>query len=132
MNVKIVMLGQLIGSNQSSEKKFTLADVYNSADLVTYPSDIEGFGNAFLEAIYYKKPIVVNRYAVYVMDIEPRGFDVISFDDMVTSDVVERIEKVLTDSGYQEAMVNHNFRVAKEFFSYEVLEKKLLSVIETF
>jgi len=132
MNVKIVMLGQLIGSNQSSKKKFTLADVYNSADLVTYPSDVEGFGNAFLEAIYYKKPIVVNRYAVYVIDIEPRGFDVISFDDMVTSDVVERIKKVLTDSGYQEAMVNHNFRVAKEFFSYEVLEKKLLSIIETF
>jgi len=132
MNVKIVILGHLIGSNQSIEKKFTLADIYKSADLVTYPSNIEGFGNAFLEAVYYKKPIVVNRYSVYVMDIEPRGFDVIAFDDLVTIRVVERIKKVLTDNNYREIMVDHNFRVAKKYFSYEVLEKKLLSVIETF
>ena len=37
------------------------------ADLVTYPSTFEGFGNAFLEAIYYCRPIVVNTYSIYAM-----------------------------------------------------------------
>jgi hypothetical protein len=39
---------------------YTLFDVYPHADLVTYPSHYEGFGNAFLEAIYFGKPVVVN------------------------------------------------------------------------
>ena len=54
-------------------KLFTIDDVYPQADLVAYPSTYEGFGNAFLEAIYYKCPIVCNRYAIYRTDIEPCG-----------------------------------------------------------
>ena len=52
---------------------YALADVYPAADLVTYPSSIEGFGNAFLEAIYYRRPIVVNNYSTYEVDIKPQG-----------------------------------------------------------
>ncbi len=33
---------------QDGRKVYTLGDVYPQADLVTYPSSIEGFGNAFL------------------------------------------------------------------------------------
>jgi glycosyltransferase involved in cell wall biosynthesis len=36
---------------------------------VTYLSGYEGFGNAFIEAIYFKKPIIVNRYSIFVEDI---------------------------------------------------------------
>ena len=39
--------------------------------LPTYPSHYEGFGNAFLEAIYFRKPVVVISYAVYARDIDP-------------------------------------------------------------
>ncbi|RLF41965.1 MAG: glycosyltransferase family 1 protein, partial [Thermoplasmata archaeon] len=131
MDVKIIWIDHLIGSNNAREK-YTLEDIYHSADIVTYPSSIEGFGNAFLEAIYYKKPIVVNRYSVYVMDIEPRGFNVISFDDFVTIDVIRKIEKVLTDADDRRRMVEHNYRIAKNFFSYEVLEQKLLPLFHTF
>ena len=63
--------------SDDGEKLYTLWDVYPHADLVTYPSLYEGFGNAFLEAVYYGKPILVNRYSVYITDIEPKGFDVI-------------------------------------------------------
>ena len=131
MDVKIRWIDHLIGSN-ANRRKYTLSDIYQSADLVTYPSSIEGFGNAFLEAIYYKKPIVVNRYSVYVMDIEPRGFNVISFDDFVTIDVIRKIERVLTDIDYRRKMVEHNYNIAQRFFSYEVLERKLLPLFYTF
>jgi len=52
-----------------SEDQYSLWDIYPHADFITYPSLIEGFGNAFLEAIYFKKPILVNRYAIFVRDI---------------------------------------------------------------
>ena len=55
-------------------KLYTLWDLYPHADLVTYPSTYEGFGNALLEAVYFKKPVVLNRYSIFIEDIEPCGF----------------------------------------------------------
>ena len=60
------------GITPDGRKIYTLADIYPHADLVTYPSSIEGFGNGFLEAIYYKRPLVVNNYSIYESDIKPQ------------------------------------------------------------
>ena len=67
-------VGERRGKNAEGKKVYTLSDVYPHADLVTYPSHYEGFGNAFLEAVYFGKPVVVNTYAVYARDIDPLGF----------------------------------------------------------
>ena len=42
----------------------SLWDIYPHADLISYPSIYEGYGNAFVEAIYFRKPILVNRYQI--------------------------------------------------------------------
>ena len=52
--------GRRRGLNAAGKKVYTLFDIYPHADLVTYPSYYEGFGNAFLEAVYFRKPVVVN------------------------------------------------------------------------
>ena len=58
--------------------------------MVTYPSLYEGFGNAFLEAVYFHKPILVNRYSVYIVDIEPKGFEVVAMDGFLTRRMLPR------------------------------------------
>ena len=68
------LIGARRGKGPNGEKQYSIGDVYKCADLVTYPSGYEGFGNAFLEAIYYRKPIVLNRYSIYIVDIEPKVF----------------------------------------------------------
>ena len=68
-------------------KVYTLWDLYPHADLVTYPSLYEGFGNAFLEAIYFRMPVLINRYSIFVRDIEPKGFRVPVMDGFVTREV---------------------------------------------
>ncbi len=78
------------GQTADGHKIYTLGDVYQQADLVTYPSTIEGFGNAFLEAIYFRRPIVVNAYSIYSIDIKPKGFRVIEFDGYITDDCVRQ------------------------------------------
>ncbi len=133
MGVKIITVDHLIGGHHGDEdKEYTLADVYKCADIITYPSGYEGFGNAFLETVYYYKPIIVNRYLVYIADIEPKGFDVITIDGIVTSKAIAKIKHVLKDGEYREKMVKKNYDLAKRYFSFEVLEKKLMHMISTF
>ena len=111
---------------------YSLSDAYARARACTYFSIYEGFGNAFLETVYYYKPIIVNRYPVYITDIEPKNFDVIAMDGVVTAKEIEKIKNVLNNKENLENMVKRNYEIAKKYFSFEVLEKKLLHIISTF
>jgi len=46
--------------NEDGHKVYVLEDLYPHADLATFPSLYEGFGNALLlEAIYFRKPVAI-------------------------------------------------------------------------
>lgn len=133
MNVATIFVSDIIndhrGLTPDGRKIYTLNDIYPHADLVTYPSTYEGFGNAFLEAIYFKKPIVVNTYSIYAVDIKPKGFSVIEIDGYVTTEAVQNTLKVLGNSKLRERLVNHNYEIASKYFSYKVLFKELSNLI---
>jgi glycosyltransferase involved in cell wall biosynthesis len=118
------------GLTDDGRKIYSLLDAYRHADLVTYPSMVEGFGNAFLEALYYKRPIVVNDYTIYLTDIRPKGFRVIEFDDYITEETVEMTCKVLADKDLAQAMCEHNYALATRYFSYTVLRNKLQLLLD--
>ena len=115
---------------RTPELRRTLWSAYVHADFVTYPSLYEGFGNALIEAVYFRKPVLVNRYPVYVADIAPLGFDFIEIDGQVTDDAVARVREVLADEGRRRAMVEHNFRLGREYFSYGVLKDQLSGLLK--
>jgi len=46
-----------MNSNGNGGAVLNLAEVYAQADLITYPSLYEGFGNALLEAFYFREPL---------------------------------------------------------------------------
>jgi glycosyltransferase involved in cell wall biosynthesis len=117
------------GTLADGRKIYTLADLYHEADLVTYPSVFEGFGNAFLEALYYRKPIVVNDYSVYSLDIKPKGFKTIEIGGYVTDDAVAGAHEVLRNPDLAAEMVEHNYELAKRFFSYDVLSQNLRTLM---
>jgi len=118
--------------SETGEKLFSLWDVYPHVNLVTYPSTYEGFGNAFLEAVYFRKPLLVNRYSVYIVDIEPKGFDVVSIDGFVTEKAVNRVRDILTREDLLQAMTERNFHTAKKFFSFRILRKRLSALLTSF
>ena len=113
------------GWTPDGRKIYALKDVYPWADLVTYPSDIEGFGNAFLEAIYFRCPIVVNTYSIYDIDIKPKGFRVIEFDGFITDETVQQVRQVLEDERMAQEIAEHNYELAKRHYSYTTLEHRL-------
>ena len=118
-------IGEQRGFTADGRKIYTLFDIYPHADLVTYPSYYEGFGNAFLEAVYFRKPVVVNTYAVYARDIDPLGFKTIEMSMLVTNEVVEKTHEILNNPSLRETWGSINYDLGVKFFSYSVARRKL-------
>ncbi len=136
MDVPLIIRPDIIGTTRKTHddgrKMYTLWDVYPHADIVTYPSMYEGFGNAFLEAIYFRKPLLVNRYSIYEIDIEPIGFDVIAMDGYVTDNVIKQVNYILSHPERVKEMTETNYQLASHFYSFEVLAYKLKTIMITF
>jgi glycosyltransferase involved in cell wall biosynthesis len=108
----------------------SLHDAYLAADLITYPSLYEGFGNALLEALYYGVPVVVNRYSVYVADIAPLGLRLIEIDGAITEDTVREVKALLGNPRRIRENARYNFDIARQHLSYRVLRRRLRKLID--
>jgi len=113
------------GQTPDGKKIYSLADIYPQADLVTYPSSIEGFGNGFLEAIYYRRPIVLNNYSIYEVDIKPKGFCLIEFNGFIDERTLDRVRRWLTYADEVQECTEQNYQLAKRYYSFSVLERHL-------
>jgi mannosylglucosylglycerate synthase len=107
----------------------SLHDAYLAADLITYPSLYEGYGNALVEAIFYGKPVVVNRYSVYEADIRPLGFQFIEIDGAITAATVREVRQTIADPRRHAAVARRNFDIGRAHLSYEVLQRRLARFI---
>ena len=116
--------------DNKGKKIYVLRDLYPHADLVTFPSLYEGFGNAFLEAIYFRIPILVNRYDVFARDIEPKGFCVPLIDGFINRKAVDEVRRIFDDSDYREEIVDHNYEIARKYYSYRVLRYGLQTLVK--
>lgn len=113
------------GLTPDGRRRYVLADVYPHADLVTYGSSIEGFGNAFLEAVYFGRPLVVNRYSIYELDIKPRGFRVVEFDGYIRAATVRAARRLIERPDIAAEWAAVNYELARRHFSFAVLERRL-------
>jgi glycosyltransferase involved in cell wall biosynthesis len=131
--VDLILFGERVAdvrqTNSQGKKVYVLRDLYPHANLVTFPSTYEGFGNAFLEAIYFRVPILVNRYDVFVRDIEPKGFRVPMISSFVDRNAVREARRLIDDQDYRAQITNHNYGVAKHYYSYRVLRNSLRALI---
>jgi glycosyltransferase involved in cell wall biosynthesis len=135
MGVEVQLIDHLIASERATlngHKIFSLWDAYINTDLITYPSLYEGFGNALLEAIYFKKPTVVNCYPVYNADIKPLGFEFIELNGFVDQNSIQDARLILDSQDEVSRITEKNFKIAQEHFSLEVLEKKLKDLLSNF
>jgi mannosylglucosylglycerate synthase len=129
MGVQVEFVAHLIDDQRrqtaATQQIYALGDIYQQANLVTYPSLVEGFGNAFLEAVYYRRPIVVNTYPIFGVDIKPKGFRVVTFQDYITDQTVRETLAVLENPRLAHAMADHNYEIACRHYSYTALEQRL-------
>jgi len=131
MRIVADRVGEVRQRDSEGRKVYTLWDLYHHADFVTYPSTYEGFGNALLEAIYFRKPVLINRYSIFVRDIEPKGFRLLTMDGFVTPSIARQVRQILLEPGLREEIVNHNYEVARQFYSYSAIRSNLRAFISS-
>ncbi len=128
------------GTSETGERLYTNRDVLVNADLVTYLPIWEGFGNALLEAVAARVPVVTTTYLVYKTDIMVSGMRNIEVRDSYDRDgrlliedvVLDQIHEVLTNPSRRQEMVDHNFEVGKQEFGLSRLERQLRKLLEDY
>jgi mannosylglucosylglycerate synthase len=130
LNVRVIFAADRINHQArltpDGRQTLALGDVYQAADLITYPSAIEGFGNAFLEALYYRRPILMRDYEIFQVDIRPKGFQALVFQDFIAADLVATARTLLTTPALQAEMTAWNYALARRYYAYDVLRNQLV------
>lgn len=148
LGIEALFLGDMIQLKRhigKDKKVYSFWDSYVWADMVTYTSIWEGWGNQFIEAVAAKKNIVLFEYPVYKSDIAGEGYEVISLGDQYLPgdyDTFYKLPEAAVDSAVKEAIdilldgkvycerVEKNYRIGKQQHSIVVLEKYLRSDLE--
>lgn len=142
--VKMHLISKRVASVRKKDKTgcpmFTNRDVLANADLVTMLPIWEGFGNALLETIAAKVPLVTTTYLVYKTDIAVTGVRNVEIRDQYDKDGclvipdkrLEDIYAILTDKNLCREIVEHNFEIGKKEFSFQTLYNKLNDLLEEY
>lgn len=131
--IRHAFIGKRINSHRKiieGRRIYTLWDSFVNSDFVTYPTQIEGFGNQFVESVYFKKPIIVTPYEVYKKDIRPLDFETVEMPDKVDSNTLKKVRYLIDHKKEREKMTEKNFEIGKRFFSYDFISQKLEKVLK--
>jgi glycosyltransferase involved in cell wall biosynthesis len=150
--IEILNISEMIGSKRSeglTKKQYSLWDAYVHADVITYPSLVEGWGNQFIEAVFARKPVVLFEYPVFKADIKPEGYHYVSLGDMIAAtdedglvhiapeaniEATERLINWLTDAAATQSHLDANFAIGARNHGFpvmrEYLERKLIQATE--
>ncbi|MBN1646964.1 MAG: glycosyltransferase family 4 protein [Spirochaetales bacterium] len=126
-------VGAKRGSGKDGRKIYTNRDVLANADLVTYLPVWEGFGNALLEAIAAKVPVITTTYLVYKTDIAVMRFKNIEIRDVYGPDgmlviperALDEMLFILTNEKRRQEIVDKNFDIGKTEFGFSRLKSCL-------
>jgi glycosyltransferase involved in cell wall biosynthesis len=144
--VEMVYVGERIDFERKiskGKKIFSLWDAYQLADMISYPSLLEGFGNQLLEAVYAKKPILLYEYPVFESYLKAFGFEAISFGNTYKEDrhgladlapeikerTAEEVFEILTDKEAYKKTTEANYEICLREFSYKRLEELLSNLV---
>lgn len=147
LGIDLRFVNDVIGSmrNIINDKKiYSLWDAYVHADLIMYPSILEGWGSQLLEAVFARKPTIIYEYPVYLSDIKDKNFSFISLgcthtigknnDVIVEKNIIKNVAQeaieILTDSKLYRNVTEHNMHIGKRYYSLESLEDYLQEILK--
>lgn len=139
---RVLFIGDYIGSvrriksiikgfdkRPKRRKVYTLWDAFVNSDFMTYPTLLEGFGNQFIESVFFKKPIILTPYPVYKKDIKPLGFESIEMDEQISERVIKKVKFYMDNKKAYGELVEKNFELGKKYFSFEATEEKIKGLL---
>jgi len=129
---KLNLKDQIIFGFDNGIISHNLSDIYAHSTACTYFSTYEGFGNGLLEIFLAKKPVFLNNYKpVYMQDIGSKGFKTIMLEEnQLTNKEVAKMSEIIYNTNLAKEIGEYNFSLGKKYFSFEVLEQKLLKIFK--
>jgi len=129
-----------VRGDRDGKHLYTNRDVLANADFVTYLPIWEGFGNALLEAVAAKVPVVTTTYLVYKTDIMNTGIRNVEIRDAYDDDgrlviperALDEIHHLISHREERQELVTNNFDAASRRFGYATLSEKLRYLIEEY
>ena len=118
LNAQAVTMGVDLRLIDAGRDLSALSSAYEAADLVCFPSLYEGYGNALVEAVYHRRPVLVNRYSVYVSDIAPLGFDFVEINGAISHEAVIDANRIVAGGTPVGEATEHNFAIGEARLSY--------------
>ena len=122
-------ISQGTDKKQKRKRVYTLWDAFLNADFTTYPTQLEGFGNQYIESVLYKKPVILTPYPVYKKDIKTKGFRSIEMDEKISLNTINKINKYIKDTQLKDKLADDNFELGKKHYSYEATADKIKKII---
>ena len=67
----------------------------------------------------------MNNYSIYETDIKPKGFKVVEFDGYISDATLKHARHLLTHPQEAAQYAEQNYELARRFYSYTMLERRL-------
>jgi glycosyltransferase involved in cell wall biosynthesis len=110
------------GVRQGMPPGFSIADVYAASDVVVLSSTWEGFGNATIESVAFRRPLARHRYLV-MAEIERHG---LRFFDL---DAIESLEKFVERPDNE--LLDENVAIARRVYDLSLLPGRLRALLDS-
>lgn len=122
-------LNRLIDERVKERVLFTGAitapeEYYKKANVFLLPSEFEGFGIVFIEAMAAKLPIISNKLGV-MLDLEKANGTFIELDRDKLSMCIDKAKAL------PETALNYNYEFCKKNYSIEAITRKYIDVYES-
>jgi len=130
-NVNVIFANDRIflGRHHNQEQKFySIHDAYVHADVVLYPNEGDAFGNPIIEAVAYKKPLVVNTFP-NLKEFKDLGFRFVVMDQKMDTEVISDTYELIANKEKANEVVEHNFGLLKKHYSSDVLDQNLIPIL---
>ncbi len=99
-------------------------DYYKSADCFLLPSEYEGFGIAYVEAMAAKLPVICNKVGV-ILDIEKNGGSVVELNPQDMTSCIEKANNITTEQ------IEFNYEFCKKNYSVEAKTEQYIEIYQS-
>ena len=104
-----------------------LAAIYQTAEMLIYPSIFEGFGIPILEALFSKTPVITSKGSCFS---EAGGKNSIYINPLSKYEIKDAVLKIQSSPELKLKMKEEGFKYAQEFTDVKIA-KQLIQVYES-
>tara|TARA_B100000900_G_scaffold415497_1_gene445600 strand:- start:357 stop:1475 length:1119 start_codon:yes stop_codon:yes gene_type:complete len=126
---------QFINENKLSHRTYFLSrlslteivTIYQSAEIMIYPSIFEGFGIPIVEALFCKTPVITSKGGCFIESGGPKSYYINPLDE---SELTQAIHEIQSNKKLHEEMITIGYQYAQNFTD-DKIAKKLMNIYQS-